>query len=874
MIRAMTGSPSTVASVFHAEAIVRFGDFEVRPRERLLSRNGQPLRLGSRAFDLLLVLLDRRDGFVPADELRRTIWPDRVVEDNNLHVHLSALRKVLGPQAIVHRATHGYRLVHQVLADDVVSDAVVRPGNLPPRQTAVFGRAAPIATVVDALSTRSRVTIVGTAGVGKTTVALAAAHERSGRPVDGTWLVELAALTSGALVPSAVAEALGIKLTDDPSIAALVRPLATRRLLVVLDNCEHLVDAVCALSDALLRGAPGVVLLATSRKALRSAGEHVVPLGPLDLPDAAETAFASARTCGALELFEARVRAVDPRFALTQANVAVAVEICRRLDGIALAIVLAASRVPLLGVAGVCERLQSELGSSLLSSAGRNAALDDRHRTLVAALAWSHALLEVDEQTVFRRLGAFGGGFGLRDVERVCADGGREPVPDHALDADRVVQCVDALIEHSLIATDTAALNGVAAPRFTMHAMIRVHARDRLDAHPEAMALRRRHAEHFAVIAEGDAGPGTMKRPDREQALPVADHDNLRAALDWATDHAPELALRLATAATGFWRLRAHHAEALRRCEAVLAAAQDEALAGARARLMIAMCGVAFEVHRLDLVERHAAVSMDSCRALGDEHGMGQCVLWSAIVRYVRRDLDGATTLYLDARQRMQACGDRDGEANALANLASVATELGRHDEAVAWLQEALVLHRALGSHWGIALDRENLGEVAFARGEFVEAHADWVAALAEYRVVGHEFRVASMLQHLAAALSRLDRLAAARECVIESLALCRRGGFDALFADGLGGLAGIAAAAGVGRTAAILLRTAERRRKHLDSLAGGIALRTAEQAARVARGLLDARQWQDASVDADRMSAEQAIALFDATVQRVIAAR
>jgi predicted ATPase/DNA-binding winged helix-turn-helix (wHTH) protein len=855
----MTGSPSTETAAFSPNATIRFAPFEVRPHERILSKDGAPQRLGSRAFDLLLVLLHRRDRFVTADELRRIVWPDRVVEDNNLRVHLSALRKVLGPQAIVYHATQGYRLVPQVSADET-DDAQRYPGNLPPRAE-LFGRTAVIAALGDALWSGQRVTVVGTAGVGKTTVALAAADEHADRYPDGVWLVELAALRSGTLVVSAVAQVLEVKLVNDTSIEALAKAIATRRALLVLDNCEHLVDAVTALCDALLRGAPGIVVLATSRKALRSGGEQVVPLGPLALPSAADISLRAARACGALALFESRVRVADPRFALTHANVAAAIEICQRLDGIALAIVLAASRVPLLGISGVRDRLRT----GLLPLASRSVGVEDRHRTLVAALEWSHALLGVEEQAVFRRLGVFAGGFALSDAEQVCADDVLHPALDPPLDAERVVACIDGLIEHSLLVTDAAALHGLAAPRFTMHEMIRAHARARLDGHAEATALRRRHAEHFARIAEGGAGPGTMKRPDREQALPVADHDNLRAALDWSTEHEPALALRLATAATGFWRLRAHHAEALRRCEAVLARAEGEALAGARARLMIAMCGVAFEVHRLDLVELHAALCMDIHRASGDEHGMGQCVLWSAIVHYVRRDLETATTLYLDARRRTHDCGDRDGEANALANLASVATELGRYDEAVVWLHEALVLHRALGSHWGIALDMENLGEVAFARGDLVAAHADWVAALAEYRAVGHEFRIASMLQHLAAVLVRLDRLPDARESLVESLALCRRGGFDALHADGLGGLAAIAAAAGDGRTAAILLRSAARDRDRVGGLLGGIALKTDEHATRRARALLDDRQWRDACIDADRLSTEQAVALFEA---------
>ena len=857
------------------DATLRFADFEIRPRERLLLKDGERRRLGSRAFDLLLALVERRDRFVSADELRRTVWPDRVVEDNNLRVHLTALRKALGAEAIVHHARQGYRLVADLLADEGgASDDREEPlpGNLPPPLAAVYGRDAEIATLGLALAMHDRVTLVGTAGVGKTTLALAVAHgilergSREPRFADGVWLVELAALTAGAMVPGAVAQALGLKLAHDgpaqTPVTALAKALARHRALLVLDNGEHLIGAVSTLCDALLRGAPGVVVLATSRKVLRAAGEHAIAVGPLALPAGPDAGLATARTCGALALFESRARVVDPRFALTKDNVAPAIEICEGLDGIALAIVLAASRVPLLGIVGVRDRLRA----GLLPLAARGAVDGaDRHRTLVAALAWSHALLSADEQAVYRRLGAFVGGFALDDVEHVCAD--------DALDADRVVQCIDGLIEHSLVATDVSALHGIASPRFAMHEMVRVHARDQLDGHAEASAVRRRHAARFARIAEGDAGPGTMNRPDRVQSLPMADHDNLRAALDWAIEHEAVLALALATATSGFWRLRGHHVEALRWSDAILARAASEegrhpgaaadALALGRARLMFAMCGVAFEVHRIDVVERFAADAEALFEAHGDAHGMSHAVMWSAIALYVRRDLDRALPLYLEARERFRACGDRDGEATALANLASLATELGRYDDAIAWLQGALALHRAMGSAWGVALDRENLGEVAFARGELVDAHAHWIDALAGYRAIGHEFRVASMLQHLAAVLVRLERPAQARDGLVESLALCRRCGFEALAADGLGGLAAIAAVAGDGRTAAILLRVAERQRERLGCRVGGIALRTTDDATRTARSLLDEAQWRDACVDADALTAEQAVGLF-----------
>jgi len=332
------------------------------------------------------------------------------------------------------------------------------------------------------------VTITGAGGIGKTRVAQAVAKqmatERAADYPDGVWWVELAALADGALIPSAVAQSIGARLAGDRATADGLRSqLAGQRALVVLDNCEHLADAVAALVETVSAGAPRVSFLVTSQETLKAADEHVYRLGALAIPANADAD--TALQSGAVELFAARAQAVDPRFTLTSTNLPAVIEICRRLDGIPLAIELAAARLPLLGVEGLRARLHERF--NLLTGGAR--VVLRRHQTLRATLEWSHALLTHDEQTVFRRLGALAGGFTLEAAQEVASD--------ERIDPWTVLDHLGALVDKSLVLAE-----GDPIPRYRMLETARAYALERLAESGETQVTLRRHAQSLVALLE------------------------------------------------------------------------------------------------------------------------------------------------------------------------------------------------------------------------------------------------------------------------------------------------------------------------------------------------------------------------------------
>ncbi len=483
-----------------------FGRFRIEPAQRRLLVDGVPAPLGARAFDLLLALLERRERVVSKDELLDLVWPNLVVEENNLQVQMSTLRKLLGAQAIATVPGRGYRFV-AVVDGDAGGDAApaspaspaatvstasaasaagpapaVASGNLPLQLPPLVGREAELQSLRAAIAAYPVVTLVGTGGIGKTTLALAAATALRERWRDGAWLIELAPLADPAALPQAVAQVLRITLGGAGAAhEQLAGLLGSQQMLLVLDNCEHLLEAAGRLAAALATRAPGVRLLATSQERLKVHGEQVLELPPLAVP--AEGEMAQAERHGAVRLFAERAAAADPRFVLDTANAEAVAEICRRLDGLPLALELAAARVRLLGVAGVRDRLGERF--RVLTGGTRTAM--PRQQTLHATLDWSHALLAAAEQAVLRRLGVFVGGFSLELAQQVAAD--------DALDEWAVLDALGALVDKSLVAAD-----GGEPVRYRLLETTRAYALEQLAAQGEAATTRQRHAQALCAL--------------------------------------------------------------------------------------------------------------------------------------------------------------------------------------------------------------------------------------------------------------------------------------------------------------------------------------------------------------------------------------
>ena len=462
------------------------------------------------------------------------VWPGVVVEENNLQVQISTLRKVLGPQSIATVPGRGYRFTaalngaSQRPTAAVESTTTTTDNSLPTQREPLYGRDADIGAITELLQRHAHVSIVGPGGIGKTRLAQAvAAGQQEHRPDLCVWWVELAALSDGALVVGAIAQVLGIQATSErPVLETVIALLRHENALLVIDNCEHLLDAVADCVQTLIACAPRLRILVTSQEALRTSYEHVYRLAGLPIEGSSDSPAA------ACALFVARAEAADPRLRLTEGNRATVAEICRRLDGMPLAIELAAARVRLLGVDGVHKRLDERL--HILTGGTR--AMLQRHQTLRAALEWSYNLLSRDEQTVFRRLGVFVGGFTLELAQSVAAD--------EQIDRWAVLDLLGHLVDKSLVIAD-----GDELPRYRLLETMRAFALEQLATAGETPALLRRHAEALlAFLLPYDDQRWTTKIAD--QIRLGRELDNLRAAFGWAESTAGDRALACALIAS------------------------------------------------------------------------------------------------------------------------------------------------------------------------------------------------------------------------------------------------------------------------------------------------------------------------------------
>ena len=575
------------------------------------------------------------------------------------------------------------------------------------------------------------VTLVGPGGVGKTRLALSVAADLTQDFVDGAVFVPLAPVTDPGLVPAAIARALGVHEPGDrPVLLVLGDILRDRSLLLVLDNVEQVLAASPAVAE-LLGACPALKVLATSRAALRVSGEREFPLSPLGLPYRGAATVAELAGSEAVRLFVRRSESARPGFALTDANAPAVAEICRRLDGLPLAIELAAARAKILSPQALLARLERRL--DLLSDGPRD--LPARQRTMRDTVAWSHELLSPEERRLFRRLSVFAGGFTLEAVDAVAGD-----PEDPRFD---VLEGVAALIDHSLIRR-AAEANG--EPRFEMLETIRAYGQERLAEADEATAARDAQARYFLELASGACArfEGAERALARERV--AREHDNLRAALGWTTERGDaEVAQRLAVHLARFWVVLGHVSEGrswLDRAVALPGPAETETRADA-------LCWAAqFAGHQaaVDREEDLANQALAISRAGGYGRGAAMALHQLGQAAHRRRDLVGAAARYEEAVARFREQGEQIWEGATLRDLGVVAGTLGEHDRATAYHEAALRVWRRLDHPWGVPAALRDLADEALCRGDVAAALPLYRESLERWRLLGEKLHVAGAL--------------------------------------------------------------------------------------------------------------------------------
>lgn len=705
--------------------------------------------------------------------------------------------------------------------------------NLPAQLTSFIGRELEMEDVKRLLTERRLVTLVGVGGTGKTRLAAQVAADLLDRFGDGVRLVALASVTDEALVPHAVATALGVReQPDQPIHTTLTLALAAQQMLLILDNCEHLIDSCARLADRLLRECPKVRILATSREPLGIDGEVTWPVPSLTVPQAdPPPPFERLVQYGSIRLFAERAAAVSPSFKLSRETAPAVVLICARLDGIPLALELAAVRVKVLSVQQIAARLDDRFR---LLAGGRRVG-EERHQTLRALVDWSYDLLSELERRLFNRLTVFAGGFGVEAAESVCAGEGLSP---HA-----VLDLLSQLVDKSLVVADPERGGEV---RYRLLDTLQQYGAEKLRESGEEWLIRRRHTAWGLDLAEraesevgGAEGAAWATRLRTER-------DNLRAALDRSKlDDAPETTLRLAGALWWFWETEGDWTEGRRQLDAVLATTADAAaplrlkvIHGAatladsqgdrpRATALLEQAvrlhrelgdhvGLAFALNRqgqiafregnFDRASTYLDESLALFRTIGDPVLVADALETLGMVAHRRGDAERATVLLQEGLELFRGLGDKRGMASALRGLADLAQDRTDYARAGALAEESAALFRDIGDVYGLGSVLYIMANAAVERGDFERAEQLITYGLGEKRKAGDKEAVADSLRDLAVIVQRRKDYGRAVSLWKESLMLHQELGSAPRTIDCLEGLAGLVSLTGQPERAARLL--------------------------------------------------------------------
>jgi predicted ATPase/DNA-binding winged helix-turn-helix (wHTH) protein len=670
---------------------ILFGPYRLVVAQRLLLEGEKPVRLGSRAFDILTALVERAGEVVGKEQLIARAWPKTFVEEANLKIQVSALRRALGDgqgdrRYIATVVGRGYNFVAPIRKEELSrtpSVPTIAPAalhNLPSATTRMIGREEIATTLATELAHQRLVTLVGPGGIGKTTVGLAVAERLIGAFERGVWLVDLASLRDPGLVPSVVATVLGLEISTEDPLHALVAVLRDSRLLLLLDNCEPVINAAAGLAAAVLAGAPEVKILATSREPFGVQGERVHRLASLGSPQPSPGLTATeAAAFPAVQLFVERVTAIVEDFALTDANVPLVVGICRRLDGLPLAIEFAAPRVEVLGIEG----LAAGLDNSLRLLGVHRRAIIPRHRTMQAVVDWSYGLLSQDEQRSLRALGIFAGGFTSEAAAAVAVDA-------TASRADVIDRLAD-LVTKSLVVADVSG----AQSRFRLLDTTRAYMLEKLDTSGEREGIAHRHAEYYRDLL-GEAGGEALAPPPSGWLVDAArELDNVRAALDWCFSPAghASIGIELTAAYAPVWLNLSLAGECRERCEHALLKLKTERISDARLQMRLQIGLGSSLLHALGPAEQAQGIltgALGIAETLGDLPAQLQVLLVLAGVNVFRGEYAKGVAEVERAAEIAQRIGDVQSLAVAERRMGTSLLTTGRLGEAQQWLERAV----------------------------------------------------------------------------------------------------------------------------------------------------------------------------------------
>ncbi len=724
-----------------SDAPLRFGHFELLPAERVLRVHGEAVAVGSRAFDVLLALAQRHERLVTKQELLDLVWPGLVVEEHNIATQISTLRKLLGAGAITTLPGYGYRLTAlrdaapaaiatrgsngESLGASAGAAAATTPHstphavpapprhNLPAARTRFIGREAALADLTRLLPTARLLTLTGIGGCGKTRLAMQLAQQQRTAFAGGAWFVDLAPLKDGDRVTTTCAAVLGLRevreMPEEGDLSLVVRlreHLATHATLLVLDNCEHVIDAAAALVEALLPGdrAPGdttvhTTIVATSREGLGVAGEQIFPVRSLSLPASAD--LPAVQAAESVRVFVDRAQLAMPDFEVGPDNAAPVVEICRRLDGVALAIELAAARVTMLPLAEIAARLDDRF--RLLTGGSR--ALP-RQQTLHAAMQWSYELLAAAEQHMLRQMSVFVDGWTLQAAVEV----------GQTTDEYAALALLTALHDKSLLVVDREVSGG--RPRYRMLETVRQYALERLHESGESEAARGRHVAHFIGMAE-EAEPH-VRGPDQDLWMSrfKQEHENVAAALTWCCEGQldAQAGLRLAAATGYYWGWNSVELGD-RLLRAVLAHDHAAAPTPAREATLRALARISEFRGRYEEALDFAQQALAAARTLGEPRALAWALNAVGSSLGTLGQLDAALQVKREALALARQWDDGVLRFTLLNNIASHLHRAGLLDEAERCYREALGLARQHAGRVGNVVVIDNLIRVLVAQG-------------------------------------------------------------------------------------------------------------------------------------------------------------